>query len=150
MSREFFDTNVLIYRYVADQSRKYAIAERLTNDALLKGTFQISTQVMIEFRNVATRKFATTLSHEAVHAILTLWEQTDVVITNAGLVLEASERCRKHQLGWWDSLIVTAAVRGGASVLYSEDFQHGRVIDGVRIENPFASAVHEERAIYRV
>ena len=149
MSRSFFDTNVLIYRYVGDQPRKQDIARQLIDTAMVSGAFLISTQVMVEFRNVATRKLAAALTPEDVHAILTLWEQTDVVPTHAALVLDASERCRRHQLGWWDSLILTAAIRGGADVLYSEDFQHGRSIDGVRIENPFANSVHEPRVTYR-
>lgn len=148
--KRFFDTNILLYRYDVSVPHKQHVATRLLDEALLDGSFQISTQVMVEFRDAGTRKFKQHLQADDIHRLLLLWETFDVVPTTATLVIDASERCRKHQLGWWDSLIVTAAVRGGASLLYSEDFQHGRVIDGVRIENPFASAVHEPQAKYRV
>jgi predicted nucleic acid-binding protein len=37
----------------------------------------------------------------------------------------------------WDALIVESSLRAKAEVLYTEDLQHGQVIDGLRIENPF-------------
>lgn len=42
--------------------------------------------------------------------------------------------------GWWDSLIVASAIATGCDTLLTEDMQHGRVIDGVRITNPFRDA----------
>lgn len=148
--KRFFDTNVLLYRYDVSAPHKQAAAIALVHDAIDDGSFLISTQVMVEFRDAAARKFKQQIHAEEIHHLLRLWDTLDVVPTDSSLVIEASERCRKHQLGWWDSLILTAAVRGGASVLYSEDFQHARSIDGVRIENPFANSVHEPRAEYRV
>jgi len=40
-------------------------------------------------------------------------------------------------LGWYDSLIVAAALEGSCQILYSEDLQDGRNIEGLKIENPF-------------
>jgi predicted nucleic acid-binding protein len=34
-------------------------------------------------------------------------------------------------------MIVHAARIGGTAILYSEDFQHGSVLGGIRILNPF-------------
>lgn len=45
-----------------------------------------------------------------------------------------------YQLPLWDALIVRAAQAAGCSTLYSEDFQDGKVIDGLRIVNPFKKA----------
>ena len=44
----------------------------------------------------------------------------------------------KYRLPWHDSIIVASALEGRCDMLYSEDFQHGRKIEGLRIENPFA------------
>jgi len=41
------------------------------------------------------------------------------------------------QLSFWDALIVAAAARAGATVLYTEDLNDGQEILGVRIRNPF-------------
>lgn len=38
---------------------------------------------------------------------------------------------------WWDCLIVAAAIAQGCDTLATEDMQHGRVLDGLRIVNPF-------------
>ena len=54
------------------------------------------------------------------------------------LTHEALSIQRQTQFGFYDSLIVAAAIRSGAAILYSEDLQHGRTIGGTRIVNPFA------------
>jgi predicted nucleic acid-binding protein len=41
-------------------------------------------------------------------------------------------------MSWYDSLIVAAALEGHSERLYREDFQQGRKIQDMRIENPFA------------
>ena len=43
----------------------------------------------------------------------------------------------RHCLSLWDALIWAAARENGVRLIYSEDFQHGREIEGVRIVNPF-------------
>lgn len=37
----------------------------------------------------------------------------------------------------WDALIVVASRKGGASVLYSEDLNHGQRFGSVQVLNPF-------------
>jgi predicted nucleic acid-binding protein len=37
----------------------------------------------------------------------------------------------------WDGLIVAAAIEARCSTLLTEDLQHGQVVEGVRILNPF-------------
>ena len=44
-----------------------------------------------------------------------------------------------HTVSWWDALIVAAAQTGECSVLLTEDLQHGRMFDAVRVVDPFAS-----------
>jgi predicted nucleic acid-binding protein len=41
------------------------------------------------------------------------------------------------RFGYYDALIISAALRGGCSILYSEDLQAGQQVQGVRILNPF-------------
>jgi predicted nucleic acid-binding protein len=52
-------------------------------------------------------------------------------------VVAASFLEQRHQLSFWDALIVQAALLAGARKLLSEDLQHGQSISGVTIENPF-------------
>jgi len=60
---------------------------------------------------------------------------------DTSLVLGAIDLHLVHRLSFWDALIVKAAVAGGCRCLYSEDLQHGRIVEGVRIENPFIGLV---------
>ena len=43
-----------------------------------------------------------------------------------------------HGLGFWDAMLYAAAKEVGCRYLLSEDFQDGRVLEGVRFVNPFA------------
>jgi predicted nucleic acid-binding protein len=36
---------------------------------------------------------------------------------------------------------VAAALKAGCTILYTEDMQHGQVVEGLRIENPFLGLV---------
>ena len=54
-----------------------------------------------------------------------------------GLFLEALRLCGRYSFGWYDSLIVAAAIEGQCSVLYSEDLQHGMRIGELVVKNPF-------------
>ena len=53
-------------------------------------------------------------------------------------VLAAIDVHRLHQLSFWDALIVRAAIASACTIIYSEDMQAGRTIDGLRLVNPFA------------
>ena len=55
----------------------------------------------------------------------------DRVLLDAGFDVQA-----RWQLSFWDSLIVAAALRSGAPLLWSEDLAHGQQYDGVRVVNP--------------
>ena len=56
---------------------------------------------------------------------------------SAETVIAASEIQERNQLSFWDAMILATAVRSGAAVLLSEDLNHGQVVEGVRVENPF-------------
>jgi predicted nucleic acid-binding protein len=45
----------------------------------------------------------------------------------------------RHGLSFWDALIWAAASESAVDVIYTEDFQDGREVEGVRFISPFAS-----------
>jgi len=60
-------------------------------------------------------------------------------VLETGLAVhQAASRIRTaHQFSYWDSLIIASALEGGCTILYSEDMQHGQVIDGrLTVLNP--------------
>jgi predicted nucleic acid-binding protein len=42
-----------------------------------------------------------------------------------------------HRFSYWDALVIRMAKQAGCRVLLSEDMQHSRDFDGVKIVNPF-------------
>ena len=67
---------------------------------------------------------------------MTAYLAWDLVTNDGASVLDAIDLEARFQLSFWDALIVTAARNGGASVIYSEDLQHGQRFGSVRAENP--------------
>ena len=43
----------------------------------------------------------------------------------------------RHGLSFWDALIWAAARQNDVGAIYTEDYQHGRDVNGVRFINPF-------------
>ena len=62
------------------------------------------------------------------------WE---IVFNDPKLILQASEIEEANHISFWDALIVSAAFSGNASVILTEDLNHGQYIEGILIKNPF-------------
>jgi predicted nucleic acid-binding protein len=63
----------------------------------------------------------------------------DVVRIEVPLISAAIDLTRLHSVSFWDALILRCAASARCTHLITEDLQHGQVLDGVRIENPFVS-----------
>lgn len=136
--RRFLDTNVLLYADDEDAGEKRDRARRLLREAFAAGDAVVSTQVLQEYFVNATRKLGVdpAIARRKVEIVAEL----DVVRIDLDLIYSAIDLHRLHSLSFWDALIVRAAAVAGCGLLLTEDLQHGRVIDGVRIEDPFALA----------
>ena len=133
----FFDTNVLVYFIDEDEPEKREIARSLIEEHLVGGDGMISVQVLREFYSVS-RRLARPLSDEQAEDMVRYFSTFRTLPEDAGMILEAVRRSRELELSFWDALIVEAALKGGADRLLTEDLQDGRVIEGMRIENPFS------------
>ena len=137
--RFFLDTNILVYTFDAKAPEKAKRAAQLVRRAADTGEGIISYQVVQEFFSVAFRRFAQPMSvAEAEQYLITVLRPLLAVHSSPAIYFEALRIAEKHRISWYDSLIVAAAVEGQCARLYSEDFQHGRKLEGLRIENPFA------------
>ena len=135
----FVDTNVLVYAHDASERRRQQVARAQLEVLWTGGSGVLSTQVLQEFYVVATRKFAPPMARHQAREIVALYATWRVVDIDPTLILTASQLEERHRLSFWDALIVEAARVAGAARLLTEDLQHGRLIGGVRIENPFRS-----------
>ncbi len=98
----------------------------------------ISYQVVQEFINVSLRQFKATMT--VIELELYFFKVLLPMMTipsSSGLFLEALRVQKANQIGWYDSLIVAAAIQGNCEILYSEDFQHGRRFGNLVVQNPF-------------
>jgi predicted nucleic acid-binding protein len=145
---EFLDTNVFIYAFDPDQAVKHEIATKLIESGLRSQGACSSWQVVQEFANVVTRKFvAKATPQEARLFIDNVIEPMNRVASSTELVHTALALREELRYGFYDSLIIAAALQARCSTLYSEDLQHGQVVrGGLAIVNPFAGAMHEPLA----
>lgn len=136
MPRSFIDTNVLVYADDEDSGPKRDHALLLLEEHVRLGTAVFSTQVLQEFFVIATKKLG--IPAATVRRKVELLGTQDIVPIDVEMILGAIDLHRLHSLSFWDALILRAAKVGGCTRLLTEDLQHGQIIDGVRIENPFA------------
>jgi predicted nucleic acid-binding protein len=52
-------------------------------------------------------------------------------------VLAASSLAEDHRLSFWDAMIIRSATELRCERLLTEDLNHGQIIAGVEIVNPF-------------
>lgn len=133
----FFDTNVLGYILDNDDSARQSRAKQFSNHIAQEHDACLSTQVLIEFYNVLTRRLKPKLSHQQAQEHVVSFSQFRVMATQAQHVLAATQLVQKHQLSWWDAFILEVALRAEADVLVSEDFSHGQRYGKLVVENPF-------------
>jgi len=132
----FIDTNLFVYFVDPEAQGKRQRATELINRLYLEDEAVISTQVLQEFYNTATRKFR--LPREEVRATAREYGRARVVQMTPSIVFAAMGRHASGQFSFWDALIVEAALFAGCKTLYSEDMRHGMVVDGMTLSNPFA------------
>ena len=110
----------------------------LIQEALLYGKGIISLQVIQEFLNVATQKFAIPMKVEEAKGYLRMvLNPLCQVYPDAALYESCLELQEETRYSFYDSLIMAAAIQGGCEILYSEDLQDGQEVRGVTIVNPF-------------
>lgn len=144
MVKQFFDTNVLLYQFDDSAPHKRQAARDRIAAALTSGNFVISTQVMMEFYANVTRKFSHAMSALNAQRLLEAWSDNHLVVTlTPRMIVDAASLRERHRLSWWDATIVVAAQRAGAGILVTEDMQHGRSYDDLRVENPFLAGADE-------
>lgn len=139
MSDKFFiDTNIFIYSFDHSDEDKMNRALAIINEANISGKGMISWQVIQEFLSAASRKFTKTFTtNDMAKYLRKILNPLCQIYPDVNLYQDALEIMDSTHYGFYDSLILASAVKGECSMLYSEDFQEGQVIKGVRVVNPF-------------
>jgi predicted nucleic acid-binding protein len=135
--KSFVDTNVLSYVHDVGAEAKHEAAKRIMQELWNSRSGVLSMQVLQEFYVNLTRKIPRPISKASARLVVNTYT-TWCVATTPSEISNAFRIEDESGLGFWDALIVAAAIKTGAIRMLSEDLSAGQTISGVRIENPFA------------
>ena len=133
----FVDSNVLLYAHDADAGVKQQQAADRLEGLWENGCGRLSTQVLQEFYTNVTQKIKKPLARSVAREVIRnygIWVESAITPST---VVRASEISEAWMLSFWDSMILAAAEQDGAEELLTEDLNHGQVIAGIRVVNPF-------------
>ena len=135
----FVDTNVLVYAFDKSTTPKKRVAQRLMSELMDEDRLRVSTQVLQELFVTLTRKVSQPCSSDEALAVLEDLAAWPLTVVDYAAIRAAVGLAGEAKLSFWDALVVVAAARSGAAVLYTEDLSDGQEILGVRVSNPFAA-----------
>ena len=139
MINVLIDTNVLVYMYDLSEPKKRQRAVEVLQQVREAEAGALSAQVLSEFFVNVTRKIAAPLTMaqagQRIEHYVQLWP---VFAVSDAVVLEAIRGVRAYQFSFWDAQIWAAARLNHVSLVLTEDFNPGAVIEGVRFVDPFA------------
>jgi predicted nucleic acid-binding protein len=125
--RVFLDTNILLYAMIDDGSEKHKKCHILLTTTLVDSEIILSTQVLNEFYVNMQKKH---ISSQVIQdTILQFIDDFEIVSLTKELVPETFHILNRYQFSYWNSNIVSAALYGNCSILYTEDLQDGQIIN---------------------
>jgi len=136
----FVDTNILSYALERRRSAKQSAARTLVDTLMADGRIRVSTQVLQELYVTLTRKVREPWPSENALAALDILTAWPLFVTDYPAIRAAAQLARDAVTSFWDALIVVAAARSGAAILYTEDLNPGQELLGVLVVNPFQTS----------
>jgi predicted nucleic acid-binding protein len=134
--KAFVDTNILVYAHDLVSGIKNERARALIEKLWSTGGGVLSTQVLQELCVNLRRKAVKPLTVEETRSLIDDYSDWEIVVNTQNSVIEALTIESRYQVSFWDALIVHAAERSGAAILYSEDLSDGQTFGSVRVVNP--------------
>jgi len=138
MPAEFVDTNILVYAYDQTAGPKHESARGLMDRLWDSGEGVLSTQVLQEFYVAVTRKIPQPIASRRAREIIADLGTWTVATLEVPEILSASEISDRYRVNFWDGLILAAAQKEDAVILWSEDLNDGQNYGGVVARNPFS------------
>lgn len=138
MSFILIDTNVLVYAYDLNTPVKQTQAEQVLDRLEQTHSGRLSVQCLSEFIHTSTHKIHPPLSAaQAISQVNLFIRMYPVFDLTPLIVLEAARGVRDYSLAYYDAQIWATARLNQIPTVFSEDFQDGQVLEGVRFANPF-------------
>jgi predicted nucleic acid-binding protein len=134
----FIDTNILVYAHDVDAGAKHERARDLIARLWRSEPLPwLSVQVLQELAVSLRRRNVPFAEIREIVADYSCWR----VVENTTEILNASmTEMERWQLSPWEALIISAARKAGARLIWSEDFGDGQDYGGIRVVDPLKSA----------
>ncbi|MFZ1085866.1 MAG: PIN domain-containing protein [Terracidiphilus sp.] len=132
----FVDTDILIYAHDRSAGAKHLRAQMLLEQLWTSRWGVISTQVIEELCIHLCRNAVNPLPIEEVCLLIRDYSTWEVVPNTPASIQEALDIVLRHNIPFVDALILEAAERSGASILYSEHMSTMTRYGAVQIVNP--------------
>ena len=136
-SRQFVDTNVLVYAYDLTAGDKHGRARVLVEELWETRQGCLSVQVLQEFFVTTTRKISRPLDAQVAARIVGDLAHWHVHAPAAVDVLAAIDIHQRTGASFWDAMILRSAKELGCQTLHSEDLNPGQEYDGIQVSSPF-------------
>jgi len=146
MALILIDTNLLIYLYDQNSPAKQKQSRYVLDHLQGRGAGRLSVQSLSEFASIAVKKlFPAITAADVVDQIEILSHIWPVLYVTPMMVADAARAVRDHQLSFYDAQIWSCARFNQIPIVFSEDFQDGQSLDGVRFVNPFTESFELEK-----
>ena len=132
----FIDTNIFLYAFCTKDLQKQTRAKQIVLDDAT-----ISVQVINESSSNLIKKLK--FDEEKIEWFVeSVYRRYEITGFSKKLFLLGVMIRKKYQYSYYDSLIISAALLSKCSILYSEDMQHGQLIENtLTIINPFQEKI---------
>jgi predicted nucleic acid-binding protein len=134
------DTNILIYASDPGNPARQDQALNLLKHLEITRSGRLSVQCLAEFIHVSTRSLQAIYTQaEALEQVERLAQAFPIFDITLLVVLEAARGARDYRLAYYDAQIWASARLNQISLIFSEDFSDGQILEGVRFVNPFTA-----------
>jgi predicted nucleic acid-binding protein len=135
--RVLVDTNILIYAYDCSDPEKQRKAFQIIDRLAVERKGVLSSQILSEFFVTSTQKIKNPLETAAalrsIQNYVRSWQVLDIT---PHIILEAIRGRMTYQMSYWDAQVWATAKLNQIPIVFSEDFQEGRMLEGVLFKNP--------------
>jgi predicted nucleic acid-binding protein len=130
----FVDTNILVYAHDRAAGPKHERAREGVRSLWQRPLPpSLSVQILQElYVNLVRKGAAAKVAREVVLDYM----HWSILPNDAGLLREGMIAAERWKISLWDAMIVAAAKRASAAILWTEDLSEGQDYDGVVVINP--------------
>ncbi|HET9587354.1 MAG TPA: PIN domain-containing protein [Anaerolineales bacterium] len=148
MTEILIDTNILVYVFDLAEASKRSHSVVIMRELQNRSLGCLSIQCLSEFFNATARGTSPKLTiNVALQYLQDYLLAFPTFPLTPSIVLEAARAVRDHSISFYDAQIWASALINDIPIVFSEDFQDGRVIEGVRFVNPFAETFELDKWI---